>query len=1085
MKRLVHLSLLFLLVLGGTVYIPAASPGVVLADTPPPPAEEALPPALVSAPPTPPPPSTEQAELYAELAALEQARQEGPEAVLALAQTLRGAALDAAMPEIVEAHRRLALAAAPPQPSQSSALAADRTVGNGCTHATIAAAVAAANPGDRLLIEGGVTFNEDVDIDQDLTLEGGYDGCASGSTDHTIIVGSGAGSVIDVNNGVVTLRNLQITGGAAIGGGVDANNDAHVTLDNTHVTANVGTYGGGLYVGGTSFMTLTNGSQIDNNTATMAGGGARVWGKLVITSWLGGITHNTAPYGGGVSVPGGVLELRPGHVGNNQATAADGHGGGIHVLDGGVITATHSSNVYRNSAYNGGGIYADDARVTLSAVIHSNTAANDGGGIYLTNGSTLTANNTRLGDEVAGRHNEATAGAGGGIYAQDSTIEFNGRIYNNRAATQGGGIFAAASTMALTDARVGGTGDNQANQLGPSGHLGVGLYLSNGAQATLDNTVVASNTFQTTGFAYGGGLAVMSGSIVTMTGSSVENHLAPSVADGRGAGIYINNSTVTLDNSRVISNTAGTAGGGLRLWNGGVLNVLNGSLLANNHALNGVGGGIAAAGTPTINIAHATLRDNSAETDGGAIHIDAGTLDFTGGWTLRGNTAHTGNGGAIAVVGDAVAEFRAGGYSFVYFNRALSGHGGVVYLGNNTTSRFHAVAGHEIYIYGNRAIGGNGGALYADNGGYFDIYGEVNFDRNRADHGGAIYVSNGARVWLDDYVNVRPQLWDNWADLGSGGAIYAVDSPRVRCDGATFGLADEGNHAAVSGGAIYLDNSDFDADNCIFQHNEARQHGGAIAAYNNATLSIYATYPSLSLMTERAVDPQPLDAAAILATACDPRIQQCSVFSGNTADSNNDNTGDGGAIYTNDSTLNTAHTYLHHNQAERGGAIYQTGATAATEVSNSLIYDNTSTGSFGAGIRSAGGAFTMTHVTLVNNQNGAGYSQSNTDGYVTNSIAWGNTNGGFWSTSGSLDGICNIDQSNNVGLNTDPLFVAPGAGEDYRLQGGSPAIDACTTGLSPDLDGVSRPYGEAYDMGAYEYHISRVYLPLVLRNHAP
>ena len=39
---------------------------------------------------------------------------------------------------------------------------ADRTVGSGCTYATIAAA----SPGDRLLLEGGVTFNEKVVVDQ-------------------------------------------------------------------------------------------------------------------------------------------------------------------------------------------------------------------------------------------------------------------------------------------------------------------------------------------------------------------------------------------------------------------------------------------------------------------------------------------------------------------------------------------------------------------------------------------------------------------------------------------------------------------------------------------------------------------------------------------------------------------------------------------------------------------------------------------------------------------------------------------------------------------------------------------------------
>ncbi len=82
----------------------------------------------------------------------------------------------------------------------------------------------------------------------------------------------------------------------------------------------------------------------------------------------------------------------------------------------------------------------------------------------------------------------------------------------------------------------------------------------------------------------------------------IERHLAPSASDGRGAGLYINGSTVTLDNSQVISNTAGAVGGGVRMLGTSTLNVINGSFIRNNESLNFEGGGIAAGGTPDINI---------------------------------------------------------------------------------------------------------------------------------------------------------------------------------------------------------------------------------------------------------------------------------------------------------------------------------------------------------------------------------------------------------------------------------------------------------------------------------------------------
>ena len=53
----------------------------------------------------------------------------------------------------------------------------------------------------------------------------------------------------------------------------------------------------------------------------------------------------------------------------------------------------------------------------------------------------------------------------------------------------------------------------------------------------------------------------------------------------------------------------------------------------------------------------------------------------------------------------------------------------------------------------------------------------------------------------------------------------------------------------------------------------------------------------------------------------------------------------------------------------------------------------------------------------------------------------------------------------------DPLFVDP-AGADFHLRSGSAAIDKglSLTDVPTDRDGISRPQGSAYDIGAYEYH---------------
>lgn len=61
----------------------------------------------------------------------------------------------------------------------------------------------------------------------------------------------------------------------------------------------------------------------------------------------------------------------------------------------------------------------------------------------------------------------------------------------------------------------------------------------------------------------------------------------------------------------------------------------------------------------------------------------------------------------------------------------------------------------------------------------------------------------------------------------------------------------------------------------------------------------------------------------------------------------------------------------------------------------------------------------------------------------------------------------------NYGTNdftAEPRFVDPDNG-DFRLLPGSPGIDAGTvTGATADQNGTVRPYGTAFDIGAYEFH---------------
>lgn len=891
---------------------------------------------------------------------------------------------------------------------------------SGCLYGSIQDAVDVSSPGDTIILTAD-TFLETVNIGHSLTVEGGYDtDCLTTVNGTTTIDGStGSGSVMEISGGLVSLRNLNITGGSgSLGGGIYVLSAANVTLDNTDVISNTGDQGAGIWIHSQAIVTATNGSDIRHNTAAVTGGGVHVLGSFIAQGYAF-ITQNTATHGGGISVAnGGSVLLEGMQVQANKASLTSGKGGGIYAEAGSTISLNGTMISFGSRAYDGGGIYADNAVIRLenNSELYSTSAKNHGGAIYLTNGSTLYASNSGIGVDITDYKNRAKRGAG--IYSIDSYIVFDGRIVNNIADDQGAGLYADNSVIHMTDTSIGGESGSQGNVLTAEDAAGAGLYLTNNTQATLTNSHIVSNTFVGSNLTMGGGAYLTGESVMTLTNSSIISNTAPSLSQGLGGGLCVDNSTVVLNNSQVLSNTAGTDGGGIMLKDISTLTSTHASLFQGNQALSGNGGAVEATWFPTVWLKDSIFRGNTAYNQGGALHIDSGELTFRGWMQIEDNSAERLGGGAIAASGTADVDFYVTSGvqpSFIRNNHGGFSMGGAMHLTNDDLVRIQAVSGYQLQILTNTASSG-GGAIYASNGPSIRIEGDVLAVGNRVTgggYGGFVYIEGaGKTLEIKATASGMPkmQLHSAW----QGGAVFAFNGAAVICEGAEFGAALNGNYATIwDGGAVYISGGQLTAHNCVFEGNEAVRHGGA--------------------------------------------------------------------IYSSGGVLEITETYLQSNQAANGGALFHTGENAVATLENVLIVGNETAQGGGAGITAADqSTITVTHATISDNIGGAAFSTSlNTSVWLFNSIAWGNT-GGFAGTYAGT--TCNIDQSGVAGANINPEFIGAGDYHLQATSPAIDACDTgLAIDLENTTRPIGAKYDMGAYEGVgdpYKY----VYIPVVMRN---
>jgi hypothetical protein len=506
------------------------------------------------------------------------------------------------------------------------------------------------------------------------------------------------------------------------------------------------------------------------------------------------------------------------------------------------------------------------------------------------------------------------------------------------------------------------------------------------------------------------------------------------------------------------TNTIVDGNASTRIFNvsGGVAFTISGATLQHALAATGAGGAIDSDGAVTLDAT--TLTDNSA-TAGGGLHAAAATIRNDS--VVRANQAST-LGGGVASTGDAtVTDSTIGGSSASDANTSVDNGGGLSAQGtatiNNSTVRHNTTAG-------------NGGGVSGD----IVVVDGSTIGDNTATRGGGISSQSTVSV-------SSSTISDNTGTAGAGissQSTLAVSSSTISSNTGTGIASDQGpvmvsdstissNTTPSPGGGIYVGGA-LTVSGSTIASNASAVGGGAFVVHGAVT--IMDSWFDHNTVTTLG------GGIGITGTGTETTVISDSTFSANqqTGDA-----GGGGGLGLVDVNAALTNVTVSGNTAAGGGGSTVGGgggivvatqgmspSPAVVTIRSSTIDANTA--EFGAGITFGVNApVTSVVSTILANSTGPAC-----DGTITD--------GGFNLLFNADAGTCVLDSANDV-TGADPGLAALAVNAPatlvptMALSAGSPALDAVTTGCPPpatDARGVTRPQGDACDIGAFELAVT-------------
>ncbi len=417
-----------------------------------------------------------------------------------------------------------------------------------------------------------------------------------------IISNTGPGIVNNSNGFMLMITDNTISNN---GGGI-AVGAQYLNLVNNLISGNASNLG----IGGVSLIG-TNGTVMSNtifNNAGSRGGGLHLNGYLTVTANT--ISNNWALLGGGLYLAGSFATLSGNRIISN--TAFD-DGGGLYADDLSTYTMTTNMIISNSARFGagaftmGGSTYPGRGIATLiSNTIASNRSMAAGGGLYLENNPAVVVGNNFIGNSAFGD--------GGALYLLGSAAKLGCNAIENNDATAGGGIYVNNSpALFIANSIV----NNRAAAGG-----GVAAYRS---PTTFRNNIVMRN--------YAGPRGTV--------GSSILGGL------GLGGGFFTARSNLTLTNDVVADNTSYMSRGNAMYLEMSAAQLLNTTIARNDGSDEAIALGFSSmvAMTNTILVGHTigiSVPMGSSATLNGVLWY-ANDFNIRGGGQISMSNAYTGD----------------------------------------------------------------------------------------------------------------------------------------------------------------------------------------------------------------------------------------------------------------------------------------------------------------------------------------------------------------------------------------------------------------------------------------------------------